>query len=418
MFVTQTHTLWGGSEWWIHHLTQRLLDRGWEVYAGLARGARYSNPGPYAAAHPHLVPVVLDARVGTESARIAAVLNALKLVKPDVVIPIGIGATFEAIGSFDATLIAPVLSAHEGVLANVLDFRDLIDMTVPNSRLLERLLLRELDPALVRYVRQGTPHATTPRSARTQRLRAGIVSRLDEVSKRVLDLPRVADLIEENVELHVFGDGPDREALTKALGGRATLHGYMPTEKLYREAYPNLDALLLFSSRGEGSPNVICEAMQNGVVPVSSRFVGFAAEGILCDGENALLFDAGDVAAAARHLATLASDRARLEELSSAARLANASYTDEDMYDAWVDVIESTPRREHRLQSRAVPPSGRLERAGLPPVVADFMRHLLGRRFPHKSGWEEWPGTQPAREATAARVSQLLDLEEEREHEQ
>src|SRR6185437_15337280 len=92
------------------------------------------------------------------------------------------------------------------VLADVLGFRDVIDMTVPNWRLLERFLLRYLDPARVRYVRQGTPRATTPRPPRTPRLRAGVVSRLDQVSKRILDLPRIVDQIGDEVEFHVFGE--------------------------------------------------------------------------------------------------------------------------------------------------------------------------------------------------------------------
>jgi len=411
MFVTQTHTVWGGNEWWVHHLSQRMLGRGWEVYAGLARGARFSDSRLYAAAHPHLHAVEMDARVGTESARIGAVMRALRRVQPDVVIPIGIGATFEAMRRFDATLIAPVLSLHEGVLANVIDFRDVIDVAVPNSRLLERLLLRELDPGMVHYVRQGAPRATTVRSARTPRLRVAVVSRLEEISKRVLDLAHVAERIGDDVELHVFGDGPDREALEKALRGRATMHGYMPTEQLYRQAYPNIDALLFFSP-AEGSPNVIYEAMQNGVVPVSSRFMGSAAEGILRHGENALLFEIGDAETAAAHLTSLAGDRAWLKRLSDAARTTMTTYTDDDMYDAWIDVIESAPRRSRGRRPSALPPSGRLERAGLPAPAADFLRRLFGVRFPHASGWDEWPGSQPASAETGVRIrKQLADIE-------
>jgi glycosyltransferase involved in cell wall biosynthesis len=411
MFVTQTHTVWGGMEWWVHHLSQRMLDRGWEVFAGLAQGARFSDPRAYAAAHPHLRPVIMDARAGTESARVLAVLRALRQVKPDVVIPIGIGAAFPAMSSFDATLIVPVLSLHAGVLANVLEFRDVIDLAVPNARLIERVLLRELDPAHVHYIRQGTPRATTQRSPRSSKLRVAIVSRLEEASKRVMDLPRVADLLGDEIELHVFGDGPDADALTKALHRRAVMHGYMPTEQLYREAYPNIDVILLFSAT-EGSPNVIYEAMQNGVVPVSSRFQGSATEGILRHGENALLFDVGDAATAARHLKTLAAERAELERLSDAAIRMNASYTDDDMYAAWMDVIETTPRRSRRLLPLALPPSGRLEKAGLPPRAADFLRRLFGVRFPHASGWEEWPGSQLADGKTTSHIQdQLSEIE-------
>ena len=97
MFVTQTHTVWGGMELWLDRFAQWMLDRGWDVVAGLARGARYSDPDAYAAAHPHLRPVVMDATVGTESARVAAVTRAIRHTRPDVVIPIGIGSIFPAI---------------------------------------------------------------------------------------------------------------------------------------------------------------------------------------------------------------------------------------------------------------------------------------------------------------------------------
>ncbi|MEA2163888.1 MAG: hypothetical protein QOK37_2015 [Thermoanaerobaculia bacterium] len=415
MFVTQTHTVWGGIEWWVHHLSQRLIERGWEVFAGLAQGARFSNPRPYAAAHSHLRPVIMDGRAGTESARLAAVLSALRRVKPDVVIPVAIGATFDAMRSFDATFIVPVLSLHEGTLADVVEYQEEIDLAVPNSRLLERFLRRQLDPARVRYIRQGTPLATTTRSQRTPRLRAAVVCRLEESTKRVLDLPRLAEHIGDNIELHVFGDGPDREALEKALNNRAIMHGYRSTEELYREAYPNLDVLLHFSP-AEGSPNVIYEAMQNGVVPVSSRFMGLASEEILRDGENALLFDIGDTAAAARHLSTLANDRDALERLSDAARNANASFTDDDMYDAWIDAIETTPHRPRALQPEVLPHAGRLDRI-VPRSAANFLRRVAGRSFPHATGWEEWPGSQQNNEAITARVSGLLaEIERSAKH--
>jgi glycosyltransferase involved in cell wall biosynthesis len=411
MFVTQTHTVWGGMEWWVHHLAQRMTSRGWDVFAGLAQGARFSNPRAYVTAHPHLRPVIMDARAGTESARILAVTRALRQVRPDVVIPIGIGAAFPAMRSFDAAFIVPVLSLHEGVLANVIEYRDVIDLAVPNARLIERVLLRELDPPRVRYIRQGTPRATRQRTPRTARLRVAIVSRLEEASKRVMDLPRVAELLGDEIDLHVFGDGPDAAELTTALRGRAVMHGYMATEQLYREAYPNIDVILLFSAT-EGSPNVIYEAMQNGVVPVSSRFQGSASEGILRHGENALLFDIGDTESAAQHVKTLAVDSAQLERLSDAARKTNASYTDDDMYTAWMDVIETTPRRARGLMPLALPPSGRMEKAGLSPRAADFLRRLFGVHFPHRSGWEEWPGSQWADGKTTAQIQdQMSEIE-------
>src|SRR5205085_11910292 len=152
-------------------LAERMAARGWEVYAGLARGARFSDPDAYAAAHPHLRAIEMDGRDGTETARREAVVGAIARVEPDIVIPIGIGATLDAIRelkahAFRGALIVPVLSLFEGWLANVSEYADVIDVAVPNSRLLERFLAGAFDPARVRFIRQGVARATHPRSPR------------------------------------------------------------------------------------------------------------------------------------------------------------------------------------------------------------------------------------------------------------
>jgi glycosyltransferase involved in cell wall biosynthesis len=414
MFVTQTHTIWGGMEWFVHHLAGRMTARGWQVYAGLARGARYSDPTAYAAAHPHLIPVEMDARDGTERARRNSVARAIRRVNPDVVIPIAVGASFDAIrglkrGGFRGAFLAPLFSLFEEWIANVSEYADVVDLAIPNSRLLERYVERHFDGSRVRYIRQGVPRATEARSPRTRRLRAGIVCRLEESSKRVLDLAGVARLLTDiDVELHVFGDGPDRERLFAALGGRAVDHGFLPTAGLYREAYPQLDVLLFFSPT-EGSPNAVYEAMQNGVVPVSSRFRGLQAEGILRDGENALLFDIGDIAAAAAHVRHLASDRARLDEMTVAAAESVHGYTDDDMYDAWIDVIESArPSSGPALPPRPIAPAGTLERAHIPPFLARPLRRMIGSGARLESGWEEWPGSQPVSHEVVQRIREEL----------
>jgi glycosyltransferase involved in cell wall biosynthesis len=406
MFITQTHTVWGGMESWVHELAERMLARGWQVYGGLAKGARFSNPEAYSSAHPHLQPVVMDATVGTESSRVRAIERALRRVRPDVTIPVAIGSAFDAMTTIRTATVVPVMSMHAGWIANVIANRDTIDVAVPISRILERLLERELGAEKVRYIRQGVPRASTPHSPRQRRLRAAIISRMEQSTKRVMDLARVADLATDGIEFHVYGDGPDLPALRSALGDRATFHGYTTTPELYRDAYPNLDVLLLFSP-AEGGPNTIFEAMHNGVVPVSSRYLGSAAEGILRDGENSLLFDVADTEKAAEHLRSLVSEPAWLDRLSASARRTVDSYTDAEMFDAWVDVIETATPHDPRERKRGGPATGRLERL-LPAPTADLVRRTLRLRYPHASGWEEWPGSQPVERETEQRIEQEL----------
>jgi len=416
MFITQTHTVWGGMEMWLDRFARWMLDRGWDVVAGLARGARYSDPGKYAAAHPHLRGVIMDAIVGTESARVGAITRAIRRVKPDVVIPIGIGSIFPAMARDKTTrLVTPIFSYYADWIANVIESFDLVDMVVPNARLLDAYLRGVAGDARVRLVRQGVPAATQPRLPRDPaHLRVAYAGRIEEASKRVLDLADLTDAIQRRglpVELHIYGDGPDLPALKERVGRRAVFHGFTDVDVLYRDVYPQLDAVVLFSP-AETGPNVNYEAMQNGIVPVSSRFLGYAAEGVLKDGQNALTFEVGDVAAAADHLATLAADRQFLEHLSTAAAASVANFTDRDMYAGWERIIEEVVERPIRIASSSAPAhtsDGRLARAGLPPATADALRRLFGRRSAHTSGWEEWPGTQPVTAGATSRIMRELE---------
>jgi glycosyltransferase involved in cell wall biosynthesis len=416
MFVTQTHTVWGGMESWVDRFAQWMLDRGWDVVAGLARGARYSDPDVYAAAHPHLRGVVMDATVGTESARVGAISRAIRRTRPDVVIPIGIGSIFPAMArGKTARLVTPIFSYYPDWIANVIESFDFVDMSVPNARLLDAYLRGALGDDRVRLVRQGVPAATRPRLPRDPaRLRVAYAGRIEQSSKRVLDLAGLADELQRRglpVDLHIYGDGPDLSALRERIGNRALFHGFVDVDALYRDVYPGLDAVVLFSP-AETGPNVNYEAMQNGVVPVSSRFLGHAAEGVLRHGQNALLFGVGDVAAAAEHLAALSADRLLLERLGAAAVASVADFTDRDMYAGWEQVIEEVVQRPVRPAPTSRPlrnSDGRLARAGLPPRIADALRKLCGRRAAHASGWEEWPGTRPVTAEASSRIMRELE---------
>lgn len=416
MFVTQTHTVWGGMELWLDRFAQWMLDRGWDVVAGLARGARYSDPDAYAAAHPHLRPVVMDATVGTESARVAAVTRAIRHTRPDVVIPIGIGSIFPAMAREKTTrLVAPIFSYYPDWVANVMESFDVIDMAVPNARLLDAYLRGVHGNDRVRLVRQGVPPATTPRQPRDpSRLRVGYVGRVEQSSKRVLDLVVLADAVQRRnlpVDLHVYGDGPDLLLLRERIGSRASFHEFVDVATLYLSVYPRLDAIVLFSP-AETGPNVIYEAMQNGVVPVSSRFLGQASEGVLQNGQNALTFEIGDTAAVAAHLAMIAGDRPLLDRLGAAAVKSVSHFTDRDMYEGWEQVIEEVMQHPPRPAPSSRAPrtsNGRLARMGLPPAAADAMRRLFGRRSEHSSGWEEWPGTQMVSSDVTSRILAALE---------
>jgi glycosyltransferase involved in cell wall biosynthesis len=419
IFVSQTHTIWGGMEWWIDEFGRWMAGQGWRVTAGLASGWKYNRPAPFCEAHPGLEPIVMHAEVGTETSRVSAVARAIRKSGARVVIPNAIAATYPAVralkaGGADIRFVVPVLSQHPDTLANIVNEIDIIDAVVPNNHLAETLLRRSLGEQAdrVHYVFQGTPPGQRRAGAKSGRLRAGYVGRFEEISKRIFDLPPLLDLLGDDVEVHLYGDGPDRDELLRRVRGRATWHGYLSKTDLYRKAYRELDVLLLFSPT-EGSPNAVYEAMQNGVVPVTSRFLGQATEGIIRHGQNALTFQVGDVTAAAAELVSLARDRALLDRLSQEAFTTVAARTDVAMHAAWQSILEQTlDRAPIRPERRNPVARGHF---GIPESFLDPLRSLLHRRFPHGGGWEEWPGSQPiAGELVHRVIRELSEIDSER----
>ncbi len=133
---------------------------------------------------------------------------------------------------------------------------------------------------------------------------------------------RAAALVAEkspNARFIIFGEGPE-EAELKAfaarlgLGDRVHFAGYVADRQA---VYGAMDALLL-SSRYEGTPMVLLEAMA-AETPICATAVDGTAE-ILDSGETALLFPPGDPQAAAEAVLQM-QNPAVAEKLSRAARV-------------------------------------------------------------------------------------------------
>lgn len=427
VFLTQTHNLWGGIESWLDTLASWLQAHDWDVHVGLAKGARFNDADAYLRAHPHFTqPTIMNASVGTEEARIQSIADACVNCSPDVVVPVALGAVFPSVRRLKTTghtlrLIVPVHSMEQGYLKNVVDNFDVIDHVVGVSRLQEQFFRRALPGESIRihYIRNGVRAPVMDRTKGNGALRVGFVGRLENHCKRVLDLIPVCERLSTTgipIEIHIFGEGPDENTLRAELSRYATdacavkFHRYVSNNELYQNAFPNLDVLLLFSI-SEGSPLTLYEAMHNGVVPVVSHFLGYATEGVIQHEENALTFPIGDVETAAAHIARLATSQGMLENLSCEAKIAVELYTTEEMCRGWEEVLTSSLRLAPCVPQFGIgtnSPAGRLEKYGLPSRAANLVRYVLRRRFPHGSGFEEWPGSQPISESAIEEVQECL----------
>jgi len=143
-------------------------------------------------------------------------------------------------------------------------------------------------------------------------------------------------LLQSDATLHLVGDGADRAALeeriaSKRLGDRVRLHGVVPEAGRLVRAFD----VLLLSSRTEGTPMVLLEAMAAGV-PIVATAVGGVPD-VLPAG-SALLAPSEDPGALAKAL-----DSAIVDREASAARATTARAVLDERFgvESWLDRHDS-----------------------------------------------------------------------------
>jgi glycosyltransferase involved in cell wall biosynthesis len=161
---------------------------------------------------------------------------------------------------------------------------------------------------------------TVPKHVRPsgERIRVGNVGRLVELKGQRYLVDAVALSGLPNLELHIFGEGPERAALeqhaARVLPGRLFLHGaVMDRNRIYEQ----ID-ILAVASRTEGLSLVIMEAMAR-EIPVVATDVGGNPR-LVVAGETGLVVPYGDAAAMAASLRRLVTDPALGARLGAAAR--------------------------------------------------------------------------------------------------
>lgn len=141
--------------------------------------------------------------------------------------------------------------------------------------------------------------------------------------------------------LQILGEGGQRRELegriqSLQLGARVQLTGWTAEpEPILQQA-----AVFVLSSRYEGFPNALLEAMASGLACISFACDNGPAE-IIRDGVDGLLVPAEDVTALAQALNTLMADEATRLRLAQEATTVVARFSPESCYERWDHVVES-----------------------------------------------------------------------------
>jgi len=411
LICTPSHSLQGGVERIVESVAMGLPGHGFRVVVALARGERFHLPERYRRAYPRLECVDLDGRSGTRAGRVRGVRRVLDQVRPDVVLNARLFDVYEAVVAHkergEPVRLAVTLQTYEAdYVADLAAYAEWVDLCVTSGKLINAALrhFTRLPDECVLSVPGGVRPATHPVVPDDGRpLRLGYVGRLEAAQKRIFDLvDLLATLVGVGIPFtfQVAGGGPAEPELRQRLTQRGleqyvTFHGWVSTERLYEELYPNLDVLLHFAA-WEGVPIAPREAMAHGVVPVVSRFVGCVAEGEFVHEETALVFEVANMQQAAAQMRRLHEDRTLLRRLSAAARRSQEGVrSDRGGIAAWAEALTRAlglpPRRGPCVPRLPWPPSGRLERWGMPPNWAEALRRWSGRKSLHTEPGGEWP---------------------------
>jgi glycosyltransferase involved in cell wall biosynthesis len=145
-------------------------------------------------------------------------------------------------------------------------------------------------------------------------------------------------------ELFVLLTGPARGYVSGELArvGVQYRHVHLPSRDDLARAYHALDAYLV-TSRQEGGPKSVLEAMATGVPLVTTR-VGQAPE-VVDDGRNGLLADVDDVDGLLDALKRLHEDTALRERLRAEGRPTAEAYAEERLDRLWAELLDGFVNR-------------------------------------------------------------------------
>jgi len=412
LFVAPSAYPLGGVQTWLDYLLPGLRARGWQPVLGLVEGTLHDVPR-YVQAHPGHEVVNIPCATGSREGRVRALVDAIRRVRPQLLVSVNICDCYAAVERLRAEgEAAPHVamadhSLEPDFLRDAAAWRHVLDGFVGTNLLTVRLARDEagLEPSRVHYApygvlpgTRGADHDAGPRKT----LRIGYSGRLEQAQKRAQDIPAILKRLDDagvDYRLRIAGDGPYRTELAAQLHahterGAVEFLGRVDQAALGERLYEWADVLLV-TSAWETGPIVIWEAMAQHLAVVSSRYIGCGLEGGLRDGDNCLLYPAGDPAAAAAQLARLGDLALRRSLAGRALDLIRRRYSREQSIAAWDECLRaviSVPARAHAGPVREFAPDGRLDK-WLGAGRGETLRRWLGRGHAHVEPGGEWPHT-------------------------
>lgn len=220
------------------------------------------------------------------------------------------------------------------------------DIFVLQTEAIKRFLLRapwSIPEKIIRVIPNPVRRIQVQKQPLKHRyLRIIAIGRLVPLKGFDLLLAAFAKVAEEFPEwqLDIFGQGPLREELEKQrdqLGVKNQVHFRGITTDV--DAEPERSDIFVLSSRIEGFPNVLLEAMASGVAVIAAD-CKFGPGEIVDNENNGLLIPTENIPALTLALQRLMSDAELRRKLGNAARVVQERYAEEKIVNRWINLIE------------------------------------------------------------------------------
>lgn len=427
LFVVPSAFPIGGLATWLDTLLPDLDALGWETWLGLPAG-RHSRVDEYLELHPHPRSVRFSNPTGTWLGRRRAVERTLADVAPALLVNANVVDVYAAISALRHRGVdTPVVAASihtltAGLFADLDRFAGAVDALVaPNELVAE--VARTLYGFPAQRVLRGSygvdVRAEEPPRCTGTRLDLLWIGRFEQEQKRVSDLPRILRCLDERgVEwtVTVAGAGPLQERLREQLSAgswidRVSFLGGVPPDRVRQELLTP-GRVLLLTSRWELGPVTAWEAMGQGVVVAATSFIGSGREQGLVDGQTAVFFPVGDVAAAADALAACRDPATRTSLARNAWRMARDRYSRPRAAGDWDHALQAVASLAPRQPAIPEPvlKAGRLDRV-LGLGAAEVLRRFLRWPVRHQGSGDEWPHTRGSKEPDEAFLERIRPLD-------
>ena len=165
---------------------------------------------------------------------------------------------------------------------------------------------------------------------------------IDQKNQRLL-IDAFSEIHDEfsTFQLYIYGDGEKRKELEQQIKD-LKLESFVFLPGVEKEVLShNRDAkLFVLSSDWEGYPNVLIEAMANGICSISSDFATGSARDIIKNGVNGYLFQVGDKEELVEIMKRLLRDERKMSTVAEEGRKIYNKLEIKNIIEEWLDYIE------------------------------------------------------------------------------